>query len=246
MDNEQEGVVVEDNSEGIVLPDVEDAEVDETNEAEEIEQEVETEEQDENKDEKSDKEKQLLSALNEERSKRKALEKQLKAKKTETSAYDELVKAGVDEDLAKTLANVVAKPSKDVEELRVENQILKLSKQEGFEGIEDYVDDIKSFVNKGLTIEQAYYACSGGKKTSKNTNAEMQRQYEAKMRNRKIKQDILDVEPSGSSPKMVEKKQNYTAIEAAAANAAGMSIEEYLAYKTIGNATDYEKYRNKK
>lgn len=251
MDEDQEGIVLEGNSdEGIVLPEVEENEgteqEDNTEVGTEQDQEDETEEQEDEEADKSAKEKQLLSALNEERKKRKALEKQLKSKKTETNAYDELVKAGVDEDLAKTLANVVARPSKDVEELRVENQILKLSKQDGFEGIEEYTDEIKDFVDKGLTIEQAYYACSGGKKTSKNTDAEMQRKYEAKMRNKQAKKEILNIEPTGGSPKIVEKKQNYSPLEAAAANAAGMSIEEYLAYRDMDNANDYEKYSKSK
>ena len=139
------------------------------------------------------------------------------------------------------------KPSRDVEELRIENQILKLSKQDGFEGIEEYADEIKDFVEKGLTIEQAYYACSGGKKSSsRNTDAEMQRKYEAKMKNKQAKKEILNIEPSGSSPKMVEKKQKYTAVEAAMANAAGMSIEEYLAYKDMNSANDYDKYKSSK
>lgn len=251
MDEEQEGVVLDDNSEeGVVLPEAEVEEEDEDTEQEgsevEEEQEDETEEQEEVEVDKSAKEKQLLSALNEERSKRKALEKQLKSKKTETTTYDELVKAGVDEELAKTLANAVEKPSKDVKELRIENQILKLSKQEGFEGIEEYMDDIKDFVDKGLTVEQAYYACSGGKKSSRNTDAEMQRKYEAKMKNKQAKKEILNIEPSGSSPKVVEKKQKYTSLEAAAANAAGMSIEEYLAYKDMDTANDYDKYTKSK
>ena len=249
MDKEQEGVVLEDNSNGIALPEVEE----ETTEVEEVEQEIQEEQEteveeqeiEEEEEKVSEKERNLLKALNAERSKRKALEQQIKSKKTETSTYDELIKAGIDEELAKTLANAVAKPSKDVAELRVENEILKLSKKSGFEGIEEYADDIKSFVDKGLTVEQAYYAVSGGKKTTKNTTAEIQRQLEAKMKNRKIKQEVLNVEHTGGSANIVEKKQKYSSLEAAAANAAGMSIEEYLAYKNIDNAKDYEAYKKK-
>ena len=192
MENEQEGILLEDpNEEGIILP-----EVDEEQEEQEENEEV-IEENNESEDEEDGFDKEaLLKALNAERKERKKLQKQLKestkSKETtkEKSTYDTLVEKGVDEELAKTLSEAIDKPDDRVAELQFNNDLLRVSRKPGFEDIEDYSDEIRPFVDKGLTIEQAYYAATGGIKKSSNTKSEIKRELEAKMKNQKIKSSV--------------------------------------------------------
>ena len=80
------------------------------------------------------------------------------------STYDALIEQGVDEPLAKTLSKAIDRPDKQIADLQFNSDLLRTSKKEGFADIENYADEIRAFVDKGLTIEQAYYATTGGLK----------------------------------------------------------------------------------
>ena len=245
MEEEQEGVLIENsNEEGIELPMVDDEEV--------VKQEdVATEENTEGSEEAEDFDKEaLLKALNAERKQRKQLQKQLKenskSETTKKSTYDTLIEQGVDKELAKTLSDAIDKPDDRVANLQFSNDLLRVAKKPGFEDIEEYAEEIRPFVDKGLTIEQAYYAATGELKKSSNTKSEIKRELEAKMKNQKIKSSILDIDTNSTATETKTKKVQYTGLELAAAKAAGMSIEEYKAFQKFSSVNDYENYKKSK
>ena len=190
----------------------------------------------------------MLKALNNERKQRKELQKQLKAtpvkEETKKSTYDSLVESGIDAEIAKSIAKAIEEPMQEVAGLKYEKNILQMSKKPGFEDVEEYADDMKPLIDKGLTYEQAYYAISGSQK-SVNTKREIERELEAKLKNNKAKQKVIEVESQATSPEVKEKKAKYTAAQIAVAAAAGMSIEDYIEFSKIKNTKDYDKYKNK-
>lgn len=249
--DEQEGVeIIDPNMEGVVLPSVdEDTEEDIETPEEEIENnssEEAEEGQAQTKTHSEDDFMKLKNALNAERKNAKALKKQLNElqnPKKSKSTYDTLVEKGVEKELAKTLSEAIDKPDDRIADLQFDKDVLRASRKEGFEDIEDYTEDIRPLVDKGLTVEQAYYAVTGGiKKKEVNTKSEIRRELEAKMKNNKEKADILDIDTKGQEATPVKNKLKYTSLELAAAKAAGMTIEEYKTIQNMSSTSDYEKY----
>ena len=210
MEFEQEGINLEtinpENDDVIILPDVED-EVEEKNSTNQEEQ------QDNQGNENSniiEQEKEnLKKGVNKERKlrkeaerKNKELEERIKAleeatKKEQKSTYDSLIESGVDETIAKSFSSAIDskdtninKLESEIAELKFKNSLNAKSREEGFEDILDYADEIKDLVDKGLTIEQSYHAVSYDK-PSINTKSEIQRKLEAKMQNNNAKREIL-------------------------------------------------------
>lgn len=245
--DEQEGVEIMNPEEGeVALPNV-DEEM-EQEETEEIQDETIEEGEGQEPKAKTHSEEDFLklkNALNAERKKSKEYKKQLsEMQKTKKSTYDTLIEKGVEVELAKTLSEAIDKPDDRIADMQFENNILKVSRKEGFEDIEEYSEDIRPLVDKGLTVEQAYYAVTGGKKkpTNVNTKSEIRREVEAKLKNQKEKANILDIDTKGEEPIQTKNKLKYTSLELAAAKAAGMTIEEYKAVQKMSSTTDYEKY----
>lgn len=255
MEENQEGIEIETlnpNNEGVILPDVE-TEVEEVVvEDENIgEQETETE---------VDTEKELLKkGVNAERTKRKAAEKKNKelearikaleeANKTpKKTTVDELVESGVDESIAKTLAKAIDKDKEEsnqaIADLKFKYLLSEASKK--FDDIEEYADEIKNLVDKGLTVEQSYYALTGGNNKTINTKSEIERKVEAKLENKQARKEILGNINSNvgtTNNSSIGKKVQATAEEVAIAKAAGMSVEEYIAIKGMDNVKEYEQY----
>lgn len=258
METEQEGINIDSinpNEEGIYLPDeVVDTETEET----EVKgEEIKVEEPKTDVDEEKEK---LKQGVNAERNKRKAAEKKAReleariaaleeaAKTPEKSTLDELIENGVDETIAKSIASAIDKKQgnskeaeKEIAQMKFENAISKKSKEDGFSDIEDYSDEIKDFVDKGLTIEQAYYAITGG---TNNTKSEIERSVEAKLEKKEARKEIIGNINSSVGTTATSKKASVkaTAEEIAVARAAGISIEDYLAAKRIDNAREYQEY----
>ena len=168
MENEQEGIrleTIDSEAEGIVLPSVEE-EVD----TETVDTETETE-----TTTKIDEEKESLKrGVNAERSKRKAAEKKAReledriraleeANRTpEKTTLDTLIESGVDESIAKSIAAAIYKKQTTNSELErkiantnFEIALTKKSKEQGFEDIEEYSDDLK-IGGLGLTIIKSF------------------------------------------------------------------------------------------
>lgn len=261
-ENEQEGIELETiNPDGdIVLPQIE-----ETEEVENTETEVvETEENNIS----TEKEKSLQRGVNEERRRRKEAEKKNKelearilaleeANKTpEKSVLDELLEQGVDETIAKSIATAIdkkgntdSKTKQELAELKFKVSLTEKSKEQGFEDILDYADEIKELVDKGLTLEQSYYATTYNRtpKTA-NTKSEIERKLEAKMQNNQARKEILGNNISSNSGAVASSKAkiNASATEKAIAAAAGMSVEDYVAIRDMNSVKDYNFYKAKK
>ena len=183
-----------------------------------------------------------------ERTKRKELEKQLKKGKegtTELSTYDSLISQGIDAGLAKTLSNAISKSGKESADLKFTVEMLRVSKNPEFADIEAYSDEVKEFVEKGLTIEQAYYAATGGVKTEKNTRTEIKRELETKLKNQRTKAQILDIDTTSTAVEKNNKGLKYTREELATAKEVGLSIEEYKALQNIETVEAYEEFNKK-
>lgn len=233
--DEQEGV--EDTQETEEVTEAEETEAEETETEEEVEEEEEQEEVDYKAlyEKEQEKRNNLQKALNAER-------KMRKTPKKESTTYKQLVASGVDETIAKTLAETSDKSRDELDELKFELSLSKASKKNGFEDIESYAEEIRPYVDKGLTVEQAYYVATGEK--SRNTKAEIQRQVEAKIKNQKIKNKVQHVDTTGSAS--VKSSNKPSSLDIKLAKAFGMSMEEYEAYKGIESQADYNKFKNKK
>ena len=265
MELEQEGIDIETlNSDGIVLPDMEDEGV----ENEEIDEtEVETPETDEQGNDEDDEKKSLQDGINAERRKRKEAEKKAKkleaeiqalkekGSKPEKSALDTLIESGIDETVAKSVMKAIdsnktdtSKLEKELADIRFERDLTAKSREEGFDDILDYADEIKDLVDKGLTIEQSYYATVGTKARTKDTKSEIERKLEAKMQNNATRKEILGGLSSnaGTSVNSNGASIKATPEEKALAVAAGMTIEEYVALRDMGTTKEYENYKNRK
>ena len=253
MENEQEGIELEtvgSEVEGIELPTVDEIETVEQETTETID----TKPTDEEKE-------SLKKGVNYERNLRKAAEKEnkeLKAKlealenasKTPTkTTLDELLENGVDENIAKSIASAIDKKSdnsnlsRELADVKFESAITKQSKVEGFEDIEEYAEEIKELVNKGLTIEQSYYAVSYNKPKTKDTNSEIQRKLEAKMQNNQARKEILgNYNSNNGTATNTSNRVKLTPEEKGIAAMAGMTAQEYAAFKSMDSAKDYQKY----
>lgn len=217
-------------------------------------------------DKKTEKEKSLERGLNKERKQRKEaqkkakeLEEKIKAleeanKKPEKTTYDSLIESGIEEGIAKSIASAIdnkkdnsKKLEKEIAELRFEKDLTAKSKEEGFEDIEEYADEIKELVDKGLSIEQAYYATSYDKPKTVNTKREIERKLEAKMQNNNAKKQILgNTNSNVGASNNSNNKVNLSKEEYAVARAAGITPEDYAAVKRMGSIKDYTNYTARK
>ena len=256
MENEQEGIELETvdlENEGIVLPNVEEEVDTETNDTETVTET--TTEIDEEKE-------SLKRALNAERKARKKAEKEnnafearLKAleeanKTPEKTTFDTLIESGIEEDIAKSIANAIDSKQSNNKELErkladtnFEIALTKKSRETGFEDIAEYSDEIKELVDKGLTLEQSYYAVTYDKPKTNDTKSEIERKYEAKMQNNQARKEILGNYNSNSGAATSSKtKVNISNEEKAIAVMSGLTPEEYAAIRDMDNVKDYNKY----
>ena len=258
MEDEQEGIVLETGdleNEGIVLPSVEEN-VGETETAQDTETNTETTtEIDEEKE-------SLKRALNAERKARKKAEKEnstfearLKAleeanKTPEKTTLDTLLESGIEENIAKSIASAIdakkvdnSSLTKELADVKFEASLAKKSKEEGFEDIAEYSEEIRELVDKGLSLEQSYYAVTYNKSKTNDTKSEIERKVEAKMQNNQARKEILGNYNSNSGNiTNNSKKVEITPEERAMASMAGLSAEEFVAYRDMENAKDYNKY----
>ena len=212
-----------------------------------------------------DKTASLQRGLNKERALRKAAEKKNKEfearlealekanKEPEKSTLDTLIESGVDESIAKSIAKAIdskqtdtSKFEKEIADLKFDNSLKSLSKEEGYEDIEDYADEIRELVDKGLTIEQSYHAVAYDKPHTQNTKSEMQRKLEVKMQNNNARREILQNANNNSGAANNSKTIKLTVAEKEAAAAAGMTPEDYAALRDIEDINQYNSYKSRK
>ena len=267
MEEEQEGIVLETvdlEQEGIVLPSVDEEVEEETETGTNVDTETqatepETPEIDEEKE-------SLKRALNAERKERKKAEKankdfeaRLKAleeatKEPPKTTEQELIENGIDENVAKTIAAAIdkkqnnnSKLAKELAEVKFKSSLVEKSKEEGFDDIVDYADEIKELVDKGLTIEQSYYAVTYDKSKTHNTKSEIERKVEAKLENNQARKNILGNVNNQTGAVANSKPQvKLSREEKAVAAMSGMTPEEYAAIKSMNSVKDYQKYNSVK
>ena len=195
MENEQEGINLEavnlGNDEGIILPGTEE-EVEETVEQENTGSDTNSNEDlnnDSTEDIVDEEKESLKRGVNRERDRRKKAEKKNKEleariaaleEKMQTptkSTLDKLLGSGVDESIAKSIADAIDekqsnsnKVEQELADMKFKLELSEKSKESNFSDIMDYEDDIKNLVDKGLSVEQAYYALleANGKTTDSN------------------------------------------------------------------------------
>lgn len=265
-ENEQEGIELETinpNVDGIELPYVEeeDEEVTEVTETEESE----TDGNDDNNTE-TKKETSLQRGINKERQLRKAAEKknrELEARilaleeantPPQKTTAEELIENGVDESIAKSIASAIDKKNgtdsvtkQELADLKFKVSLTEKSKEEGFEDILDYADEIKDLVDKGLTLEQSYYATTYNAPKTANTKSEIERKLEAKMQNNTARKEILgNINSNSGASNSSKTKINATAAEKAIAAAAGISVEDFVALRDMDSVKDYNSYKSRK
>lgn len=251
MEFEQDGVELEtvntENEETVVLPVVEDEEIEET-------------ETTKPSTEIDDEKESLKRAINAERSERKKLEKELKRLKEEANkpkektTFETLSDGGIDEEVARTLADVIDKKKpnnsnleNELADLKFESSIAKKSKEEGFEDIANYSDEIRELYDKGLTLEQSYYAVAFSKPKTKDTKSEIERKVEARLQNNQARKEILGNYNNNIGSNTNSKgRTNLSSEEIAIASMSGLSPEEYEAIKKMDNVADYNKYNDRK
>lgn len=208
----------------------------------------------------------LQKGVNYERKLRKAAEKENRELKEqiaeltknsnttpEKTTIDELIESGVDANIAKSISAAINKKDKNSEQMKkkIADMEFKLelsekSKESEFSDILEHEDEIKPLVDKGLTIEQAYYAVNHN--SVQNTNRDIERKVEAKLQNNQTRKEILGNINSntGNAVKSADSKPKATAAEIAAAKMAGIDINDYLAAKNAESINQYNDYNNRK
>ena len=274
MENEQEGINLEavnlGNDEGIILPGTEE-EVEETVEQENTGSDTNSNEDlnnDSTEDIVDEEKESLKRGVNRERDRRKKAEKKNKEleariaaleEKMQTptkSTLDKLLGSGVDESIAKSIADAIDekqsnsnKVEQELADMKFKLELSEKSKESNFSDIMDYEDDIKDLVDKGLSIEQAYYALNYDKK-EKNVNmkSEIERKVEAKMQNNQARKQILGNINSnaGGAVSNTENTPKASSAEIAAARLAGIDIKDYLAAKNADSIKQYNDYNARK
>lgn len=171
------------------------------------------------------------------------------------TTLEELIESGVDEGIAKSIAGAIDKKQsnstkieQELADIKFKYALSEKSKDSNFADILDYEEEIKDLVNKGLTIEQSYYAINYDKAKTINSNSEIERKIEAKMQNNQTRKEILGNINSGAGEavKNSNDKPKATATEIAMAKLAGMDINDYLAAKNADSIKQYVDYQNKK
>ena len=160
------------------------------------------------------------------------------------------LRSGVDEEVAKSIAGAIdnrerghSDLEKELAEVKFEAAIAKKSKEVGFEDMAEYADEMKELVDKGLTLEQSYYAVSYDKLKSRNTRSEIERKVEAKLQNNQVKKEILgNYHSDGGVATGGSSRVQLTPEEKGIAQMAGLTAEEYAAFKGMNSVKDYEKY----
>ena len=208
----------------------------------------------------------LQKGVNYERKLRKAAEKENKELKEqlaqltqktnptpEKSTIDELIESGVDANIAKSISAAIDKKDKNSEQMKkkladmeFKLELSEKSKESEFSDILEHEDEIRPLVDKGLSVEQAYYAVNHNR--VQNTNREIEKKIEAKLQNNQTRKEILQNINSnaGNAVKDTDKTPKATALEIAAAQMAGIDIKDYLAAKTSNSINDYDEYNKRK
>ena len=137
----------------------------------------------------------------------------------------------IDEDVADRLINTLGEDlikqkirneTKEAEE-NFEKEFKEFSNDEMFYDAEDYKDEIKALMNKGLSMKSAYFALAGEDKVA-NIRKDLEVEIEQKLLNNSNKAEKVNVGHEESKDET--KRTKYTKKEQEYANELGMDIKE--------------------
>lgn len=227
-------------------------EEDEPETEEEAEEEAKSEEEvvEETKDEKDSEKDSKVQALDSERARRKAAEKELKElrakleqeknKEEDEKAFNSkredlrkklLAKDVMDEEVADTILSAlgddliktsIATERKTKEE-NFDRALSELKQDEMFMDADVYRPQIKELVDKGLSLEEAYFA-SVGKSRFSQMKKDLEVELEQKLLNNGDKADKIDI--GHAEEKGAIKRGKYTKREQEIARETGLTVEE--------------------
>ena len=177
----------------------------------------------------------LTKSLNYERSKRKEAEKRFNDDSKEIEAEKERIKAqlksgksGLDDDvindIMNSLGNSVAEINVKQGKNNLDKQIMELMRDNEYSDAEQYADDIKDFIKKGLTVEQAYWAVVGKEKVSSSTSKAVKEHDEdmkKELNKERAKEGYVNTTSTNEG-----KREAYSALERTVADKTGKSVEE--------------------
>lgn len=226
-----------------------------------VEAEVEKEQEVPDEEPKKDNKTQALDA---ERARRKAAEKELKElkarlEKEETAKEDEaafnekkdtirkklLEKEVMDEEVADTILNALGddliktqiQSERISKEQDFENALSELKKDDLFMDADNYKPQIKELMKKGLTMEEAYMA-SVGKSRFSQMKKDMEVEIEQRLLNNDEKAEKVDI--GHAEEKGAIKHGKYTKREQEIARETGLSVEEVHKRSTMFSIEDLE------
>ena len=176
----------------------------------------------------------MKASLNYERSERKRLAKELSSLKEDDSKEikdeEERIRAKlkngksdlsdeVVEDLMESIGKDQAKANVRNAKQNIEREIMELKRDQIYMDADEYGNEIRELMKKGLSAEQAYWAVAGSNKFS-NLSAEDDEQKKKETKER-AKEGFVDTKTTSK-----EEKEQYTARERAIADKIGISTEE--------------------
>lgn len=188
----------------------------------------------------------LQKSLNWERGQRKSLEKELKELKESRLAEDEEdikqaeadirakfknSKSGLSDDVIDDLMEVFGKSQAKTEvqaaRKKTEKEIMELQRNPMYIDVGEHLTEIRQLMKKGLTAEQAYWACVGESKFAKTT--EKAKEKEEKEEKQKLNKERAEQGYVDGVPASDDKMPTYTEKERYIAKETGMSTEEVRA-----------------
>lgn len=219
----------------------------ETEEAETDVEDTDVEEEESKEEPKKDKNKQILDS---ERAKRKSAEKKLRelqaemdkiksAKQNEEKIQsekeslkqklmqDDMIDEEVAERLISTIGEDLIKQRIENEaresESRFEREFNEFSKDEMYYDAEEYKDEIKTLMGKGLSMKSAYFALAGENKMA-SIRKDLEVEIEQKLMNNTNKAEKVNVGHEESKDEV--KRTRYTKREQEIANELGIDVKE--------------------
>ncbi len=142
-----------------------------------------------------------------------------KLKKSKSEFSDDTI-----DDLMEIFGKEQARNNIDRKERKVESEILELQRNPMYIDVDDYVDEMRPLMKKGLTAEQAYWAINGKNKldseVSKKTTQKEKEDKQKETKERANEAFVNDI-PAGKS-----KQESYTEKERRIAKVNNISLEE--------------------
>lgn len=186
-------------------------------------------------DDVAEKVEQLTKALNEERGKRKSLEQKIKDSEKEDEEdiknAEEEIRAVLKnsksdfsdetiDDLMNAFGKTQAKNQVKAAKKEIEREIMELKRDSTYRDVEEYGDEVRKLMKKGLSAEQAYWAVAGKDKKNAASEEATKEEEEKKNHERAREGYVGGAEVGG------DRKPTYSSYETEIARMTGRTAEE--------------------